>query len=61
MTYKYKVSGLKGSVVYTDFQDNVSVEIAAKKISEATEKIRQYLTDNFLHTDKIVLTSIKFT
>ncbi|MES2060232.1 MAG: hypothetical protein V4438_04345 [Patescibacteria group bacterium] len=56
--FVYKVSGLKGSVVYTDFQSEVEITIEAKKISEATDKIRQYFADNFLQANQIVLIKI---
>lgn len=58
--FTYKIVGLKGEVVFTDFlSEGITVEIKAKKISEATDAIRQYLADNFLKCDHIVLQKIE--
>ena len=61
MEYVYKISGLKSSVVFTDFQSEVELTIEAKdkKIREAADNIRQYLADNFLTADRITLIRIK--
>ena len=57
--FTYKVSGLKGSVVFTDFLTEIEITIEAEKISTATDKLRQYFADNFLSCDKIVLIKIE--
>jgi len=58
--FKYLVSGLKGSVVYCDFQDSIEITIEAEKISQASDNLKQYFADNFLTCDKIVLKEISF-
>jgi hypothetical protein len=61
LKFTYKIMGLKGNIVYTDFcSDGIILEIKAKKISEATDNVRQYLTDNYLKCDRIELIKIEF-
>lgn len=58
--FTYKVLGVKGDVVRTDFcSSGVIVEIESEKISIATDAIRQSLADNFLKCDKIELIKIE--
>lgn len=59
MIFKFTVSGLKGSVVYADFMQNVEVEIEAEKINQATDALRKFFTDNYLQADKMMLHHIE--
>lgn len=59
--YTYKITGVKGDVISTEFcSDGITIEIKAEKISEASDRIRQYLTDNFLKCDRVELQKIEF-
>lgn len=62
MKYTYIVSGLKGTVlpIFQPVDEPITIEIEAKKISKATEQIKQYFTDNFLIAERIKLVSIRF-
>lgn len=54
----YSVSGIQGNVIRTRFLSDVEVEIEAEKISQATEKIEQYLADNHLTATTLILKKI---
>jgi len=57
--FTYKVSGLKGSVVYTDFVEAIEIQIKSDKISKATEELKNYFAQQFLTADKILLVKIE--
>ena len=57
-TFKVSLSGLTGSVVYTDFLPDVSLEIKCDRISEVGDKVHEWLADNFLKVNKITIKEV---
>ena len=55
----FKIYGIEGSIYNTSFANEMEVIIHSDKISEATEKIDKYLSDNFLKARDRTLKTIE--
>lgn len=59
--YTYRITGVKGDIVFTDFLDgNITIQIeGGNSMSSTSDCIRKFLADNHLKCDRVILEKIE--